>query len=273
MAGAGGLPYSLLSSAGGRLTSAFLVGLVIPGSAPVFVALIGIVRGRRRPTVVHSAALAAIVAGIALIFVTQSGASAIGGVVVLLLAGLVWVVYTVASQHISLRPVKIVLALGIRSALLTTILVAAGALPSHIRSGTAQAGDLVTFAAVQVVGVVAALGFTIAIRAFGPEKAATSGALTPVLNAVAAVPLFWGIPTSRPSSASSSLSAPSSRPTFTLACAGFRTRTQRPSASGPSSHAPHLQKVDHADHRTRTLTRPDLAAHQDQARRYSPVEA
>ncbi|MDI6102344.1 DMT family transporter [Actinoplanes sp. NEAU-A12] len=183
-----GLPYFLVASFGGSLTSAALVGLVIPGTVPVFVALLaykiwGLKIGRPQ-----AVALAAILAGVALAGRQPAGA----GTLVLLLAGLIWAVYTLSLRVTVLDPIGTVLVLCLPSACLTAVLIMTGSVPSHLAAGAARPADVVLYLVVQGVGVgvLAALCYPIAIRCLGSRAAASLGALSPVVTAVAAVPLL-----------------------------------------------------------------------------------
>lgn len=196
MCGAG-LPYYLIASAGGKLTTAALVGLVIPGSVPVFIAVLQFILLRRRPPLQRSLALILIVLGLLVILVdhprTGSGPQ---GLLTLLLAGLVWAVYTTGIQYSTLGPVELVIALCVPSFILTLLLAAVGLTPSNILAGTAPVHEVLIFTGVHGVGVglVAALGFTVAIRTLGADAAAATGALAPVVTAILGIPIFHEIP-------------------------------------------------------------------------------
>jgi drug/metabolite transporter (DMT)-like permease len=183
-----GLPFSLVASAGGRLTSAGLVGLVIPGTVPIFVTLLayGILGSKIR--LPQAAALAGILGGVAL----AGGRPAGAGTLVLVLAGFLWAIYTMSLRVSVLDPMGTVIALCLPSALLAALSIATGAAGSNLATGTARAGDVLLYLAVQGagVGVLAALCYPIAIRRLGSRTAAGLGALSPVVTAVAAVPLF-----------------------------------------------------------------------------------
>jgi drug/metabolite transporter (DMT)-like permease len=183
-----GLPFFLVAAAGGRLTSAGLVGLVIPGTVPIFVTLLAYkIWGSRisRPQV---AALAGILAGVAL----AGGGMAGAGTLVLVLAGAVWAIYTMSLRVTALDPMGTVIALCLPSALVSALLSVTGAAASNLTAGTARTGDVLLYLAVQgaCVGVLAALCYPIAIRRLGSRTAACLGALSPAVTAVAAVPLF-----------------------------------------------------------------------------------
>jgi drug/metabolite transporter (DMT)-like permease len=185
-----GLPYFAVVALGGSLTSAALVGLVIPGVVPIFTALLSyrIRGGEIRPA--QAAALGLILIGVAISVSWRTGA----GIVVLLAAGLIWSVYTLALRATRLDPAGAAIVLCAPSALVTAALIGFGRVPSNLSPGTllGPGSDVVTYVVVQGigVGVVAALGYSFAIKQLGPRPAACLGALAPVVTMVAAVPLL-----------------------------------------------------------------------------------
>lgn len=186
----GGLPHYLLFALGARLTSAGLTGLLVPGTVPLFVTLLLLRQRRVSPRA--WAALGAIVAGVVASATLIGDGAGPGGIGVLLLAGAVWAVYTLGLQRTSLTPLEIVVAVCLGSTLAGLALVVSGAAPSHLLSGTVRPGDLVSFVVLQGIGtgLLSTLAYTHAVRALGSGVAAVGGALSPVVTAVAAVPLF-----------------------------------------------------------------------------------
>ncbi|PWJ48806.1 EamA-like transporter family protein [Quadrisphaera granulorum] len=189
-----GLPYFLVCAAGGAMSSATLVGVVVPGSVPVFVtALVAALWGAscsRRQLV----ALAGVVVGIVVIAGTGGGSSGshVAGTAVLLAAGLVWSVYTLGLRATRLDPVSAAVVVCLPSFVVVLLASVTGLLPSHLLAGASVTRELLMFAAVQGVGVgvLAGLAYAVAIRELGAPRAATIGALSPVLVAVLAVPLL-----------------------------------------------------------------------------------
>ncbi len=185
-----GLPHFLLSALGGSLTSAALVGLLLPGSVPLFVALLPAGRpalGRQRVL-----ALGAIVAGITATAVLTTSAAGLGGIAVLLAAGLLWAVYTIALRHTRLDLISLVLLLCVPSALISVLLGVTGALPSNLLAGTVPLPTVALFAALQGIGtgIVSTLSYAYAVRRLGSGIPAVTGAISPVLTTLLAVPLF-----------------------------------------------------------------------------------
>ncbi|MGW5877534.1 DMT family transporter [Nocardiopsis terrae] len=186
-----GLPYFLIAAWGGSLTSAALVGIVIPGTVPLFVTVLafGLWRTRARPA--QLGALVLIVLGVAVTVVAAVSPDQVTGVAVLLCAGLVWSVYTLALRETTLDPVSAAIVLCAPSALLSGVPILLRLVPSSLTDGAATR-DVLTFVAVQGigVGVLAALCYATAIRVLGGPVAATLGALSPVLTLVVAAPLL-----------------------------------------------------------------------------------
>lgn len=192
-----GLPFFLLCAAGGAMSSATLVGLVVPGSVPLFVTVLVALLWRARPRRRQLAALAGVVVGIAVIAGTGSGTGPgsgghAAGTGVLLVAGLVWSAYTLGLRSTRLDPVAAAVAVCLPSFLLVVLAVAVGALPSQLLRGAPVDGTLLLFALVQGlgVGVLAGLAYAVAIRELGASRAAALGALSPVLVAALAAPLL-----------------------------------------------------------------------------------
>lgn len=188
----GGLPHFLVSALGGQLTTAALVGLVIPGSVPLFVTLLGLAGGAERVSAFRGAGLLAIVAGVAACAALSASGHVGAGLGVLLVAGLVWAVYTLGLRQTGLGAVEVVLVICVPSAVVAAMLAGTGVLPSHLLTGTARTGDVALFAALQGIGtgVLSGLCYPVAVRLLGSGAAATAGAISPVVTAVAALPLL-----------------------------------------------------------------------------------
>lgn len=191
-----GLPFFLLCAAGGALSSATLTGLVVPGSVPLFVTALAALLWRTRPSRRQLLALAGVVVGIAVIAGTDLLAPGAGGHAagtgVLLAAGLVWSVYTLGLRATRVDPIASAVAVCLPSFAVTLVAVTTGLLPSQLHRGAPVDGTLLVFALVQGlgVGVLAGLAYAVAIRELGAPRAATLGALSPVLVAVSAAPLL-----------------------------------------------------------------------------------
>ncbi|WP_232343942.1 DMT family transporter [Actinoplanes awajinensis] len=185
-----GLPHFLLSALGGRLTTAALVGLLLPGSVPLFVAVILAVTRGERVRGRRLIALTAIVLGIAATAVLTTAGATTTGIGVLLAAGFVWAVYTIGLGRTRLDLISVVLVICTPSAMVAAALEVTGALPVNLSS--APVSHLALFVVLQGVGtgIFSTLSYVYAVRRLGSGIPAVTGAISPVLTTVLAVPLF-----------------------------------------------------------------------------------
>jgi len=192
MLGIGGLPHFLLSALGGRLTSAALIGLLIPGTVPLFVAVILYLRWRERISRRRLIALAAIATGIAATAIQTTSTATTAGIGILLIAGCAWAVYTIGLRQTGLGPTGVVLAVCTPAMITAALLAASATMPSHLMTGTAGISDVLLFIGLQGIGtgLLSTLCYAYAVRALGSNPAATAGAISPVLTALIAIPLF-----------------------------------------------------------------------------------
>ncbi|MEV4684696.1 DMT family transporter [Streptomyces kurssanovii] len=192
MLGIGGLPHFLLSALGGHLTSAALIGLLIPGTVPLFVAVILYLRWRERISPRRLIALAAIITGITAAALQTTSTATTEGIGILLTAGCAWAVYTIGLRQTRLGLTGVVLAVCTPATITAALLAASTAMPSHLMTGTAGTSDVLLFTSLQGIGtgLLSTLCYAYAVRALGSNLAATAGALSPVLTALVAVPLF-----------------------------------------------------------------------------------
>lgn len=192
MLGIGGLPHFLLSALGGHLTSAALIGLLVPGTVPLFVVVILYLRWRERTSPRRLIALAAITTGIAAAAMQTTSTATTAGIGILLTAGCAWAVYTIGLRRTGLGPAGVVLAVCAPAAIAAALLAVSAAMPSHLVTGTADISDVLLFTGLQGIGtgLLSTLCYAYAVRALGGNLAATAGAVSPVLTALLAIPLF-----------------------------------------------------------------------------------
>ncbi|MET4159490.1 DMT family transporter [Agromyces sp. PvR057] len=188
----GGLPHFLVSALGAHLAPAALVGLVIPGTVPLFVTALAVLGGRTRVPARHLASVAVIVVGVAAAAVLASASAAPLGIAALLTAGFVWAVYTVGLKRSALSLTSTVLVVCVPSAAAALVLACSGAMPSNLLAGTALPNDILLFTVLQGLGtgILSTIAYAYAVRALGSGIAATAGALSPVVAAGLAVPLL-----------------------------------------------------------------------------------
>lgn len=181
-----GLPFGLIAMAGAQFASIAHMGVLLPGTMPLFVALFsGLVLGERF-TAARIVGLLLIIVGVLAI-----GAPALANVqtgawrgdLLFLTAALLWGVYTVAFRRSGLEPWTATAVVSLWSGLMV--------LPAWFVSGAGRlASAPLSDVAVQVlvqglVAGIAGLGiYAMAVRHLGPSRAAAWGALVPVASAV-----------------------------------------------------------------------------------------
>lgn len=187
-----GLPHFVLFAGGAHLTSAALTGLLVPGTVPLFVTALLFLRARRRISRRRLFALSAIVAGVAASALLVGGPVGPGGITVLLAAGLVWAVYTIALARTRLDPVGVIVIVSLTSVVAALAFAATGVLPSHLFTGGVDLPAWGAYALVQGVGtgLLSTGCYVVAVKNLGGSIPAAAGALSPVLTAVVAVPLL-----------------------------------------------------------------------------------
>ena len=192
-----GLPFFLIASLGGKFTSAAHVSALIAGTTPVSFALIGWLLWREPVSPARIRRLALILAGVALMvwgFGAQSPHAMVGAGV-LLLASLLWGIYTHGLRLAGLDPLSGVMVVTYPSVVALAALVGSGLVESRLAA--APVNELLMFAAVQGVGVglFSTLLYGMSIRLLGAAKCAMVGALAPVLATLLAIPLLGESPT------------------------------------------------------------------------------
>jgi len=192
VAGAG-LPFFFLASAGGRETSATHVGALIAGTTPLSVALLALVIDRQPISAARWRAIAVILVGVAALVLPQAGAAAgslVEGAALLLMASLLWAVYTLGLRRTGLDAIACTLLLCVPSVLMLAPLMLSGAVDTQL--GRFTLAQAMPFLVVQGLGsgVIASLTYTAAIRRLGSSRSAMAGSLAPALAALLAVPLL-----------------------------------------------------------------------------------
>ncbi len=188
----GGLPHFLVFAFGAQLTSAALTGMLVPGTVPLFVTLLAMARGRTPVPPRRALALGLIAAGVGVSGFLVGGGASLGGVGLLLVGGFAWAVFTLGLQRTNLTLLQMVTTVCAVSSLAVLVLAASGAMPSHLLAGTAEVGDVLLLTALQGIGtgLGSTLCYAFAVRALGGGPASVGGAVSPVLTAVLAVPIF-----------------------------------------------------------------------------------
>ncbi len=137
-------------------------------------------------------ALALIVAGVCTSAgLVGSGVDALG-IVVLLVAGLVWAGYTIGLQRVGLDLLGVVLVICLASSILAAALALTNAMPSHLLDSSANLSDVAIYIVLQGVGtgILSTVCYVTAVQKLGGSVTAAAGALSPVLTALVAIPLL-----------------------------------------------------------------------------------
>lgn len=195
IAGAG-TPFLLTAAFGMRFAPAAEVGPLLPGTMPLFVALLAGLFYREHMSALRKAGFVLIAAGIVAIVGPQMlwavPTDAMGHVLILVSA-LLWAIYTIALRQSGLSAYQATALISVWSAI---TLLPFGAMPliDAIRQG--RVAEITLQALVQGVlsGIVATILFAIAILRLGPSRAAAFAALLPALVAILALPVLGEVP-------------------------------------------------------------------------------
>lgn len=192
----GGLPFGLIAMQGAQLAPVAHMGALLPGTMPLFTALLAWWLLGERFGLRQVAGFLLVSLGIALIASTSFGdfgAGTLAGDALFVLAALAWAMFTVAFRAANIAPWH--------AAALISVVSAVVAAPLWVASGTgrlldAAASELVWLAAMQ--GVLAGLAgfwtFAVAIRHLGAVGAALSGSLVPILATLGGVVFLAEVP-------------------------------------------------------------------------------
>ena len=203
----GGFIYAVLCYAGFFYAPAAHASVLMPGSLPLWTALLAALVLRDRITPARALGLACIVVGDlvvggASLLQAFNGGSVWKGDVIFMSAAFCWSVYSVLARKFGLEAVRATIAITAFAFCtyvpLFALLTASGVLPTHLAS--APWGDIAFQALFQGVGSVVISGITFVqmVRAFGPVKSTMITALVPGLSALGAVlllgePLGWNL--------------------------------------------------------------------------------
>ena len=203
----GGPIYAVLCYAGFFYAPAAHASVLMPGSLPLWTALLAAALLHDRITAARALGLACIVAGGLLVGGSSLLASLNGGEVwkgdlIFLAAAFCWSVYSVLARRHQLNPVLATIAITAFACLtyvpVFVLLVQAGVLPTRL--GEAPWREIVFQALFQGVGsvVISGIAFVQMVRAFGPVRSTMITALVPGLSALGAVlllgePLGWNL--------------------------------------------------------------------------------
>jgi len=189
-----GAPFLVVVATGMRFAEAAEVGVLLPGTMPLFVALLSAIVDREQFTASRLVGLALAVFALLAIGgpALLSGQGA--GFLLVPTGAFLWAVYTLAFRRANLEPVA---AAGVIAAWSTILLLPLAIVQSPtdlLRAGPAVfAGQLLSQFVLS--GVVALVCYGAAVRMLGSSRAAIFSALSPALAALIAIPWLGEIPT------------------------------------------------------------------------------
>ena len=203
----GGLLYALLCYAGFFFAPAAHASVLMPGSLPLWTALLAAVLLGDRITPARALGLACIVAGDVLVggeglLSAFRGGEVWKGDLIFMSAAACWATYGVLARKFGLDAVRATIAITVFACFtyvpLFALLTGTGVLPTRLPQ--APWGEIAFQALFQGVGSVVISGITFVqmVRAFGPVKSTMITALVPGLSALGAViflgePLGWNL--------------------------------------------------------------------------------
>ena len=203
----GGFIYAVLCYAGFFYAPAAHASVLMPGSLPLWTALLAALVLRDPITPARALGLACIVVGDGVVggaslLQAFNGGSVWKGDVIFMSAAFCWSVYSVLARKFGLEAVRATIAITAFAFCtyvpLFALLTASGVLPTHLAS--APWGEIAFQALFQGVGSVVISGITFVqmVSAFGPVKSTMITALVPGLSALGAVlllgePLGWNL--------------------------------------------------------------------------------
>lgn len=202
-----GLAYALLAYNGFFFAPAAHASVLMPGSLPLWTALLAAWVLRDRITPVRAIGLALIVVGDLLVggrslLQAFDGGSVWKGDLMFMGAAFCWACYGVAARKHGLDAVRATIALTVFAAFAFVpayaLLVAGGWLVSHV--GIAPWSEFAAQMLIQGIGsvVISGISFTRMVQYFGPVRTTMITALVPGLSALGAVilldePMYWNL--------------------------------------------------------------------------------
>jgi len=188
-----GLPFFYAASIGGSTTSAAYVGALVPGAAPIFVALLAYILYAQKASMWKNFCLMLISIGIVALLwsdLQNLRSSVLEGSVILLGASSLWAFYTLGLRKVGMDAIGCTILLCIPSFIILVALVLCGVLPTNIGQFTLD--DALPFILVQGlgVGVFASITYSYAIQTIGADKSAVIGSITPAVASMLAIPLL-----------------------------------------------------------------------------------
>jgi drug/metabolite transporter (DMT)-like permease len=197
LAATAGAPYVLVAAGGLSLAPAGQGGALIPGVLPLWVALLGMLFLRERPSRPRSVGLALIFCGAAAIVGIEGigqSSSQLFGQVLLLSSSAMYAVYSLTNKRAGLTSLH---ATAIVSVISAVVYLPIYALFLHPTLAEASTQSILFQAIYQgaIVSLLALIGWNRSLALLGPTRLAPFASLVPVLTLIAAIPILGEIPT------------------------------------------------------------------------------
>jgi len=191
-----GAPFFVIVATGMKFAPAADIGPLLPGTMPLFVALLSVLVDHERIGPARLIGYALIVAGIIAIagrglFDFASGAWR--GHLLVLLGAFLWAVYTLAFRRSRLGAIEAAALIGVWS---TFLLLPFGTLPLVEAWRAGHGWEIAAQAVIQGVfsGILGLIGYGIAVTRIGSSRAAAFAALAPGMAALIAIPVLGEVP-------------------------------------------------------------------------------
>lgn len=187
-----GLPHFWLAEIGGHSMGAAVVGIVLPGLVPAFIAIVRRVVQRRVVSKTQWVSMFIISAGVALAAATVATGFSVVGFLSMCTASLLWALFTFALAETKLTALETAWFVSSTNAVFSMGVMTVRPNESHIAIGAASIQDIAIATLVLGIGtgVLSSFAYTTAVRMLGSRDAAAYGALTPVLSVAGAVLFF-----------------------------------------------------------------------------------
>lgn len=194
MTAGAGIVFYLVATNGMRLVPAAGVGTLLPGTMPMFVALLSLIVLKEQIARLRWLGFGLILAGV--IWVTGFGlphSVDILGVLLLPASGLLWACYTIAMRRSGIDPWH---ASGLVNVYSLVLLLPVYFLFMDSRFAEASWSEIALHGFVQGVlsGALALSTYGVAVRLIGPSRAAAFAALIPVMVALFGIPILGEVP-------------------------------------------------------------------------------
>jgi drug/metabolite transporter (DMT)-like permease len=191
-----GTPFFVTAALGMRFAPAAEVGPLLPGTMPLFVALLAGLFYSERMSPLRKAGFILIAAGVAVIVLPQIVTGTLSeapGHVLILTSAFLWAVYTIALRRSGLSAYDATALISVWSAI---SLLPFGTMPLIEALQQGRTTEIAVQALMQGVlsGIVATILFAIAILRLGPSRAAAFAALLPAFVAILAIPVLGEFP-------------------------------------------------------------------------------